>query len=228
MYKTLLLGLTACFFLSSCEAIELFNSVSSIIGPLTKNAESSASEQASESSSTLAPAPTSTNASPSPSDISGIDVVTSSDPSPVSTDWNIARGKDVDMSVSSTLNPNYAKERLLDGKLETSWFTAASDTPSMGKLPTIELSFAKPVGVLSVNLRGDREKAKGLNIQELSVLMTSAEGVVLNETVKIPANINDVNLVLKKPLNAVSSIRLTITRGVEAPGLAELEILGKP
>lgn len=230
MHKTLILGLTACLLLSACEAIELINSVGTILGPLTegKNQSESTSEVAG-----TAESPT-TNASPNPvasapaTEAPELDVVVSSDPTPVSTDWNLLRSQKVNLTVSSTLSQAYAQERLKDGNLDSSWFAATADQPGLGKLPSIELSFAEPVGILSINLRGDRERSQGLKIQELSVLINSTQGILLNETVSLPEGSKDVNLVLKKPLDEASSLRLTVTRAQEAPGLAELEILGRP
>lgn len=220
--STFVFGLCLIGSLSGCEAVDLINSVGSLLKP-----SASASPSASPSPAAAQPA-TGATAAPAPV-IASLEVVRSGDPSPVSVDWNLARQPGVQLSVSSSLNPTYDKGRLLDGKLTTSWFTGENDLPSKGKLPTIELGFAQPVGVLSVNLRGDREKSQGLQIEELSLLLTSAQGILLNETVKLPADAQDVNLVLRKPIDSASSLRLTVTRsrGAASPGLAEIEVLGR-
>lgn len=229
MYKALFWGLTATLLLSSCEAVDLINSVGTILKPLEENGAAATPQASASPSETPAASTASTNPTPAPAaPEQALEIVKSSDPTPVSTDWNLARLKGVTLNVSSVLNPDFAKERLLDGKLETSWFTAPSDSPELGKLPTIELSFPKPVGILSVNLRGDRERGLGLNIQELTVLINSAQGILLNETVILPQEGQDFNLVLKKPLDNASSLRLTVTRSQQSPGLAELEVLGRP
>lgn len=210
---------------SGCEAIDLITSVSQILKP-------SSSSSPATSNSTTAPTNVASSvpvAQPVVPPVGILEIVRSSDPTPVSVDWNLARQPNVLLNVSSTLNPTYDKSRLLDGKLTTSWFGNEQDLPIRGKLPTIELNFPQAVGVLSINLRGDRERNQGLLIEELSILMTSAQGILLNETVKLPADAQDLNLVLRKPLDGASSLRLTITRskGTQSPGLAEIEVLGR-
>lgn len=208
--------------LSGCEAIDLLQSVGTLLKP---SASSSASPAPSTATQPTAVAPTPVPVAPA----AGVDVVRSSDPTPVSVDWNLARQAGAELTVSSTLNPTYDKARLLDGKLSTSWFTSDQDIPSKGKLPTVEVDFAQPVGVLSINLRGDRERSQGLQIEELSLLITSAQGILLNESVKLPSDAQDINLVLRKPVDGASSMRLTVTRskGDAVPGLSELEVLGR-
>lgn len=212
--------------LSGCEAIDLINSVGSILKP-NPSASPSASPTPQVVPNTV------TGSSPQPTvtaiPLTSLEVVRSGDPTPVSVDWNLARQPGVQLNVSSTLNATYDKARLLDGKLTTSWFLSEGDLPSRGKLPTVELSFAQSVGVISVNLRGDRERNQGLQIEEVSLLITSNQGVLLNETVRIPSDAQDVNLILKKPVDAASSLRLTVTRsrGEAVPGLAEIEVLGR-
>lgn len=207
--------------LCGCEAIDLISSIGTILKP-----SGSASASAS-------PAPTSTAASTAPLvvpvTVAGVDVVRSTDPTPVSLDWNLARQPGSQLNVSSTLNPTYDKARLLDGKLSTSWFTSDQDIPARGKLPTVEVDFSQPVGVISVNLRGDRERQLGLQIEELSLLITSAQGILLNESVRLPADAQDINLVLRKPVDGATSLRLTVTRSKAdaVPGLAEIEVLGR-
>lgn len=220
-FSSHLLALGLICTLSGCDAIELVQSVGSILKPTASASPSPAPITVAAGTGSPAPAATPTAAS--------VDVVLSSDPTPVSTDWNLARQSGAELSVSSTLNPTYDKSRLLDGKLTTSWFTSEQDTPAKGKLPTVEVDFAQPVGVLSVNLRGDRERQQGLQIQELSLLITSAQGILLNQTLQIPDGAQDVNLVLRKPVDGASAVRMTVTKakGDTAPGLAEIEILGR-
>lgn len=220
------LSAAALLLLSSCEAIDLVTNVGSILGPVAESAAKSAEKSRTADSEKTDDETLTAEQTQPVVETPVLSIQKSTDPTPVSTDWNLARGQGVGLTVSSSLNATFAKERLLDGKLTTSWFSSDSDSPKQGKLPTIELSFEKPVGVLSINLRGDREREKGLNIQELSLLLTSTQGILLNETLELPPNANDVNLVLNKPVDATSSLRLTITRAEEAPGLAEIEVLG--
>ncbi len=214
--------------LSSCEAIDLINSVGTVLTPPssdtennTRNENSSAAENSNSNTSN-----TSANTAPA-AEKNTIEVLTSNDPTPVSTDWNLARQPNVQLQVSSFRDATFAKERLLDGQLSTSWFAADNDTPAQGKLPTVEIRFPQPVGVLSINLRGDREQQKGMMVEELSVLATSAQGVLLNETVALTPGQQDLNLALKKPLDGVTALRLTLTRSKGTPGLSEIEVLGR-
>lgn len=220
--------------LSGCEAIDLINSVGSILKPNASPTPTSGAIVLPPSSPTAGPIVVAPPASPTPAVVTAsassvrLEVVRSVDPVPVSLDWNLARQPNVSLSVSSELNPTYAKDRLLDGKLTTSWFSSEQDTPSQGRLPTVEIGFPQAVGVLSVNLRGDRERQKGQSIEELSLLITSSQGILLNETVKLPADAPDVNLVLRQPLDGATSLRLTVTRTRNSqPGLAEIEVLGR-
>lgn len=211
--------------LSACEAIDLINSVGTVLAPSGNPSASPSPEGSSTPNST-----SSNNTSPQPvasSAPAGIDVVKANDPVPVSTDWNLARKAGNTLQVSSFKDANTDKSRLLDGALATSWFASDSDVPAQGKLPTVELQFGTAAGVLSINLRGDRQEQKGLLIQELNLLAIGTDGVLANETVKITPEDKDVNLVFKKPLDNVKSLRLTITRSTGTPGLAELEVLGR-
>ena len=210
---------------SGCEALELINSVGTVLAPTSSaTPDPSASPNSSPaptSGATPAPAPAPTTVT------GGIDVIKASDPVPVSTDWNLARKAENMLQVSSFKDATFEKGRLHDGKLDTSWFAADSDTPSQGKLPTIEVQFGALSGVLSLNLRGDRQQNKGLLIEEVNILAIGTTGVLANETLQINPADQDVNLVFKKPLDNVKSLRITITRSTGTPGLAEIEILGR-
>jgi hypothetical protein len=217
--------------LSGCEAIDLINSVGTVLTP---------SPSASPGSKTLlqqligTPTPTATPVPQivtpplSAAPLQKVSVVKPQDPNPLSRDWNLVRQPNVMLSVSSELNPTYDKNRLIDGQLTTSWFAAAGDAASKGKLPTVEIRLPQPAGILGVNLRGNREREEGLKIQEISLLISSAQGVLLNETVALPTGFSDVNLLLSRPLEGATSIRVTLTRdSSDMPGLAEIEVVGR-
>ncbi len=235
------LGILAlCLGLQGCEAIDLINSVGTVLAPASSPSpgqsaappgllqqlftKPSAAPTASASPIILTQA-----ATPAPLPAAKLNVVKALDPVPLSGDWNLVRQPNVSVTVSSELNPTYEKNRLIDGKLTTSWFASADDVSAKGKLPTIEISFPRAVGVFGVNLRGDRERSEGLQIQEISLLVTSAQGVLINETVSFPVQQSDLNLVLNNPVNEATSVRITITKHVagKTPGLAEIEVLGR-
>lgn len=234
------LGILAlCLGLQGCEAIDLINSVSTVLAPAASPSPGQSASPGLLQQLFTKPSPSpSPSASPivltqptvaTPLPAARLNVVKALDPVPLSGDWNLVRQPNVSVTVSSELNPTYEKNRLIDGKLTTSWFASAEDTSAKGKLPTVEISFPRAVGIFGVNLRGDRERSEGLQIQELSLLITSAQGVLVNETVSLPAQQSDLNLVLNNPVNEATSVRITITKHVagKTPGLAEIEVLGR-
>lgn len=212
--------------LSACEALELINSVGTVLAP-TSSASPNASPSPKISASPGTAPATSTAETTEPVPPAGIDVIKARDPIPVSTDWNLARKVGTTLQVSSFKDATLDKGKLNDGKLETSWFAADGDTSTQGKLPTIDVQFANEVGLLSLNLRGDRQQNKGLLIEEINILAIGSTGVLANETLSITPADQDVNLVFKTPLDHVKSLRITITRSTGTPGLAELEVLGR-
>lgn len=227
-WKRLAGTLALLLVLSGCEAVELLNSVGTILTPSPSVSPSAQTVLQPQMQPTPSP-------SPSPGTPAGgilhaarIAVVKPQDPNPLSLDWNLVRQPNVIISVSSELNPTYDKSRLIDGKLSTSWFAAPGDTASLGKLPTVEFKFPQPVGIFGINLRGNREREEGLRIQELSLLISSPQGVLLNEIVALPPQHGDLNLLLNKPVDGATSLRLTFTRdSSETPGLAEIEVVGR-
>lgn len=238
--RQILFLLALCFGLQGCEAIDLINSVGTVLAPASSPSpgQSAAppgllqqlfSKPSAAPTASASPIILTQAATPAPLPAAKLNVVKALDPVPLSGDWNLVRQPNVSVTVSSELNPTYEKNRLIDGKLTTSWFASADDVSAKGKLPTIEISFPRAVGVFGVNLRGDRERSEGLQIQEISLLVTSAQGVLINETVSFPVQQSDLNLVLNNPVNEATSVRITITKHVtgKTPGLAEIEVLGR-
>jgi hypothetical protein len=236
------LGILAlCLGLQGCEAIDLINSVGTVLAPASSPSPGQSAAPPGllqqlftkpSAAPTAAASPiilTQAAATAAPLPAAKLNVVKALDPVPLSGDWNLVRQPNVSVTVSSELNPTYEKNRLIDGKLTTSWFASVDDVSAKGKLPTIEISFPRAVGVFGVNLRGDRERSEGLQIQEISLLVTSAQGVLINETVSFPVQQSDLNLVLNNPVNEATSVRITITKHVagKTPGLAEIEVLGR-
>ncbi|PIQ27852.1 hypothetical protein COW36_08540 [bacterium (Candidatus Blackallbacteria) CG17_big_fil_post_rev_8_21_14_2_50_48_46] len=230
---------------SACEALDLINTVGTVLAPSPSATPASGAagllqQLVSSAKATASPTPTHLSqavelpAQPAPVlsapvlTAQKINVVKPQDPNPLSVDWNLARQPNVSLSVSSELNPTFEKNRLTDGKLTTSWFSSASDTPSTGKLPTVEISFPQPVGIFGINLRGNRERLEGLTIQEVSLLISSPQGVLLSETITLPTQQTDLNLVLSKPVDGATSVRLTFTKdNSQSPGLSEIEVVGR-
>ena len=62
----------------------------------------------------------------------------------------------------------------------------------------------------------------------MSLLISSSQGILLNETVFFPINGQDFNIVLKKPIDNATSLRLTFTKdNSSSPGLAEIQVIGR-
>jgi hypothetical protein len=243
-FCSILAATTLSLTLSGCEALDLINSVGTVLAPSASGPPGSSPAPGLLQKLFSTPTPSqSPSATPTPIFLSQtaaitptaapvaskINVVKPLDPNPLSLDWNLVRIPNVGINVSSVLNPTYDKNRLIDGKLTTSWFAATDDSSSNNKLPTIEISFPQPVGIFGINLRGDRERSEGMQIQEISLLITSAQGVLISETITLPAQQTDYNLLLGKPVDAASSLRITITKSnlSKTPGLAEIEVVGR-
>jgi hypothetical protein len=68
----------------------------------------------------------------------------------------IAHRKKLKLSASSSY-PNFRLDRLIDGKAETSWFSANNDSVAQGGTPYVEITFPEDVKVNRVTVLGNRE-----------------------------------------------------------------------
>ncbi|HEY9838803.1 MAG TPA: hypothetical protein V6D23_00005 [Candidatus Obscuribacterales bacterium] len=143
----------------------------------------------------------------------------------LSLDRNMARLTGVTIETSSDY-AGWPKSRLNDGKLETSWFTAAGDAANKGTKPFIVMNFPEPVSVKAINLRGNREYKGGYDILEGRLtLHTSAGDGSFN--VVLPQPDRDFSLRFASSIAGVTSIRFDITKDESVdPGLSELEVDG--
>jgi len=160
------------------------------------------------------------------SDIS-IEKVAEIDATPLALEKNMARLNGLVVNVSSTYE-GWPKERLVDGKIDTSWFTEVGDAANLGKSPYVELVFPQPITLEGVNFRGNREYKDGYDILEGILTITSKTGDVYKYTITFPQPDRDFNVKLKKELSNITSVKLTFTKDESTePGFAEIEVLGK-
>jgi len=150
-----------------------------------------------------------------------------SDIQPLDVEKNMARLEGVILNVSSTY-AGWDKERLIDGNLDTSWFTALNDAANLGKSPFVELIFPQPVMVEGLNFRGNREYKEGYDILEGVLVINSSSGRSFEYLVSFPPPDRDFDIKFKAKLKNITSIKLTFTKDESPePGLAEIEVLGE-
>lgn len=150
-----------------------------------------------------------------------------SDVKPIMLENNMARLAGVVVNVSSTYE-GWPKERLNDGNLETSWFTANEDAANLGKSPFVEYVFPQPVSVKGVNLRGNREyKDGGYDFLEGILLLTDKFNNTIKYTVIFPPPDRDFDVSFKNELKNIVSMKIAFTKDISTePGLSEIEVVG--
>jgi hypothetical protein len=128
--------------------------------------------------------------------------------------------------VSSTYNPTYVPERVIDGDLQTSWVTARPDPAAF-----LQVTFGSAVTVRELRMYGNRQFASGHGfVSGRFELLDQAEAVIYDTgVVSLPVPNRDITLVLPAPQAGVRRVRFTAA-GYETPGddhgFAELEIIG--
>jgi hypothetical protein len=117
------------------------------------------------------------------------------------------------MKVSaSTFWPNWGVERIVDGDLQTSWFSAKGDAAAKGKKPWVMIEFPAAVDVSKVRIFGNREPSwpKGFTIHYGMVELLDDKGIVIatkkNEGKNLLA---DVDFAFKSPVAGVRAVRFT-------------------
>jgi uncharacterized protein (TIGR03437 family) len=130
-------------------------------------------------------------------------------------------------NVSSTYR-GYAKERAIDGNLNTSWFADTGDAVNRGRTPFYELTFPRDVTVTCIAMRGNREFKDGYDFLAGEFFGYNAANLIINMTgkVNLPAPSRDVDL----PGLNWSNVRRVRFEGREdegpGPGFAEIAIYG--
>ena len=149
---------------------------------------------------------------------------------PVTTDNKntlVRKYKDKLKVTASTTYPGWPAEKVIDGELKTSWFSATGDTVTKGTKPWVEITFPEDVTVKRVTVLGNREPAwlKGYTILAGSVELLDGDGKRLfyddNDGI---GNFRDFDFKPKKPLGKVApsasprwATRATRTRLTTSP-----------
>jgi hypothetical protein len=114
------------------------------------------------------------------------------------------------MATASSYWPGWEPEKVLDGDVATSWFTARGDAAAKGTKPWITITFPEDVTVTRVTVVGNREPAwfDGYTILTGMVEFLGADGKQLwvdeNEGV---GNRRDFEFKPKKPVAKVRSVK---------------------
>jgi hypothetical protein len=124
----------------------------------------------------------------------------------------------------------FPADRIRDGNLNTSWFSACGDAANQGQSPWAEVVFPFDVTVVQINIRGNREFADGFDIFAGRIDAFDAQDQVLfTQDVELPSPTRDVDVPLSAPLGSVLRVRFTSTQDESCePGFSELEVIGTP
>ncbi|RMF85416.1 MAG: PASTA domain-containing protein, partial [Nitrospirae bacterium] len=132
-------------------------------------------------------------------------------------------------SVQASSNwPGYDPQRIVDGDLNTSWFTAAGDAANLGATPYVEVTLAGDAQVTEIQMFGNRQFANGYDFYAGVFDLYDAAGNLLYTTgvVNLPAPDRDVTVSIPN-VDGVRRIRFTATDDqANHNGFAELRILG--
>ena len=135
-------------------------------------------------------------------------------PGPTRTNTNALITKhraDLKLSASSTW-PGWPPENAVDGKLQTSWFSAQDDSVGQGKAPWCQVTFPADVVVSRVTIQGNRDPAwlEGFSILAGKVELFDANGKLLKgEESEAAVKFHDFDFVFRTPVSRVRSIRFT-------------------
>jgi hypothetical protein len=115
------------------------------------------------------------------------------------------------LSASSTW-PGWPPENAVDGKLQTSWFSAQDDSVGRGKAPWYQVTFPADVVVSRVTIYDNRDPAwlEGFSILAGKVELFDANGKLLKgEESEAGVKPYDFDFVFRLPVSGVRSIRFT-------------------
>ena len=137
------------------------------------------------------------------------------EPPPVQTDNSNAlvlkHLKELKLSASSEWS-GWPTSHAVDGKIETSWFSAQDDSAAKGKRPWIAISFPEDVTVKRVTVLGNRDPAwpTGFSILAGRIELCDKDGKVLHKMENDGlGNGKDFDLKLEKGLAGVRCVRFT-------------------
>ncbi len=111
---------------------------------------------------------------------------------------------------ASTFWPGWEPEKVIDGNVETSWFTQKGDAAAKGTKPWITITFPEDVTVARVSIVGNREPSwfDGYTILTGLVEFLDAEGkqIWVDENQGV-GNRRDFEFKPKKPVGKVRSVK---------------------
>ncbi|MCP3980843.1 MAG: DUF11 domain-containing protein, partial [bacterium] len=140
---------------------------------------------------------------------------------------NLSRTAGVFADASSAISVATSVSMIIDGDLDTSWFTACGDAANQGGSPFAEVVLPRAASVQELRVFGNRH-ATGQDVTRGFFQLFDADGGMLLETPEVDLPAPDRDLALAIPATAgVRRVRFTST-GDEScsPGLAELELIG--
>jgi hypothetical protein len=115
-------------------------------------------------------------------------------------------------ATASTEWPGWEAKKLIDGDVQTSWFSAHGDAAALGKKPWVTVTFPEDVTVARVTILGNREPAwyTGFTILDGMVEFLDADGKQLwvDENTGV-GNRSDFEFKPKEPIKGVRSIKFT-------------------
>jgi len=145
---------------------------------------------------------------------------------PLAIEKNMARLSGTIVNVSTTYE-GWPKERLTDGDIQTSWFTAVGDAANLGKSPFVQIIFPQPIKIQGINFRGNREYKVNYDVLEGILSLTDKVGKNYVYTVKLPMPDRDFDVTFKNKINDIVELKFTFTKDQsDEPGFAEIEVDG--
>jgi hypothetical protein len=134
---------------------------------------------------------------------------------------------------ASSTWPGYPESQVVDGQLQTSWFSGSKDSAALMKTPLIQVNFPEAVAVSQVTVLGNRDPAwlNGYTILSGRLELLDADGRVLwMEQSKGIGNFRDFDFKPNETVERVRSVRFTSLRdqGDQNPygdiALAEIQV----
>ena len=141
---------------------------------------------------------------------------------------NLAGATGVSTNVSSS-STSFGADRVLDGNLNTSWFTAPGDAFNRGSNPFFEVILPGDALVTELRMFGNRQSPNGFDFFSGTFQMFDANDTVVFDSgnVELPAPDRDLAL-MTGDVPGVRRVRFEATADESNnPGFAELEVLGQ-
>ena len=141
---------------------------------------------------------------------------------------NLSRVTEVTFDVSSSFS-SFGPERIVDGDLNTSWFTASGDAVNQGTTPFLEIILPGDAAVNELRMFGNREFANGFDFFAGIFQLFDNNGIELFNSGEVDLPAPDRDAIVPIPdISGTRRVRFTATADESAdPGFAELEVIGQ-